>query len=277
MATGSTSATEYESDMFKFFGKGEDGVYTCAWLDCVDSHLPTPSSLGTGIVVEDTILLCDGYTSSGSRECYELKPGQNMQARPPLDIPIGGHSVFVPRQGSPNEWWLAANAQGGTKRIQVAYFLPGSSDLVVGGPGPWNVVQYLPEPLSVVCLMKIAASELFSADLIFLSGVPTTSASSGNKNWMKQIGGTPEDDSAWVELPQSLEKRLGGSCGVLHQFSTTTGTDNATVIVMAGGLRSSTSEFLRIPVVSSTMTSVRSFEDILWQIGPDVGESRCVT
>merc|ERR1711972_335039 len=43
---------------------------------------------------------------------------------------------------------------------------------------------------------------------------------------------------------------------------------------MGGGLRSSTSEFLRIPVVSSTMTSVRSFDNIVWQMGPDVGESR---
>ena len=76
-----------------------------------------------------------------------------MQARPPLDIPLGGHSVFVPRrgQGHQDAWWLVSNAQGGTKTIKEAYFLPGSSHLAAGA---WEVEYPLPEPLNVVCFMK---------------------------------------------------------------------------------------------------------------------------
>ena len=309
VATGSTSATEFASNGVQLFGKHDEWGYKYASVEnCSLSltypdpsypnlfTLPTSSSLGTGIVVNGTILLCDGYTSSGSRECYELTPDQGIQARPPLDIPIGGHSVFVPRQPSPspNAWWLVSNTQGGTKTIKEAYFPPGSSNLAAGA---WVEEHPLPEPLNIVCFMTFSVTAYnWTWTVIFLSGVPTTSASTGNKNWIKYIGPTPGGDSAWTELPQSLEKRLGGSCGVLRQFNSIhTDADNSTVIVMAGGLRSSTSEYLRIPFVSLSTACSRAqdsyrsclvncmcsfvgpFNSLTWQMGPDVGESRCVS
>ena len=100
MATGSTSATEFASDSVQFYEKDEWGYSYVVPRGCnltdVQSwnslSLPTASSLGAGIVVEDTIMLCEGYTSSGVRECYQLIEGQGIQARPPLPIPNGGRS-----------------------------------------------------------------------------------------------------------------------------------------------------------------------------------------
>ena len=205
MATASTSATDFESNQIQFYEKNPaEGRYSLVEpYDCPDLYsLPKASSLGTGIVVEDTIMLCDGYTSSGVRECYEFIEGQGFQARPPLDIPNGGHSIYLHREHSQSAWWLAPNTQGGTQNIVEVYS---------------ESEQPLPEPLNVVCFLKIPARGLITRDYVFLSGIPTTSSSTGNKNWIKQIGLSPIDDSTWIELPDSIEKRLGGSCGVLHQ------------------------------------------------------------
>ena len=224
-------------------------------------------------------MLCEGYTSSGVRECYEIIEGQGFQARPPLDIPNGGHSLYVHRQRSQDAWWLAPTTQGGTKNILEAYFHPDTTSLENGA---WGFEQPLPEPLNVVCLMNIAAQSSIGMSYVFLSGVPTTSSSTGNKNWIKQIGPSPNADSNWVQLPDTMEKRLGGSCGVLHQDSSTTAGTGNTVIVMAGGLRSSTSEFLRIPdnLLESPwnldMVLLVWIDDGVWQMGPDVGEARSV-
>ena len=261
MATGSTSATEFESSRIDFYEKNEWGYSNVVPRDCDLPSLPTASTLGTGVVIEDTIMLCEGYTSSGVRECYEFVEGQGFQARPPLDIPNGGHSLYLHREEYQNEWWVASNTQGGTQNIFEVYS---------------ESERSIPEPLNVVCFMKIAARGSISRDFVFLSGVPTTSSSTGNKNWIKQIGPSPNLDSGWVQLPDSLEKRLGGSCGVLHQDSATTGTDyNSTVIVMAGGLRSSTSEFLRIPdnLLEGIVVGFWQGKGV-WQMGPDVGEDR---
>ena len=282
MATGSTSAAEFASDSVQFYEKDEWGYSYVVPRGCnltdVQSwnslSLPTASSLGTGIVVEDTIMLCEGYTSSGVRECYQLIEGQGIQARPPLPIPNGGHSVYVHRERSQDAWWVAPNTQGGTKNILEAYFLSDTTSLE---PGAWEFEQPLPEPLNVVCLMKIAAQGSIGLDYVFLSGVPTTSSSTGNKNWIKQIGPSPNDDSHWVQLPDSIEKRLGGSCGVLHQNSNSAGsTENSTVIVMAGSLWSSTSEFLLIPdnLLQSPWIDVGFLDVEGWVMGPDVGEAR---
>ena len=161
--------------------------------------------------------------------------------------------------------------------IQEAYFHSDSTSLEAGA---WEVEQPLPEPLNIVCLIKIVLPFPGSPQFVFLSGLPTTSSSTGNKNWIKKIGPFPADDSNWILLPESIERRLGGSCGVLHQNSTTTtGTTGTTVVVMAGSLRSSTSEFLRIPDnlldASTTWNSDIAAPDFgMWQIGPDVGEAR---
>ena len=275
MATGSTSATAFESNQIQFYEKNpEEGRYSLVEpYDCPDlNSLPTPSSLGTGIVVEDTIRLCDGYTSSGVRECYEFIEGQGFQARPPLDIPNGGHSLYLHREESQNEWWLAPNTQGGTQNILKAYFQSDSTSL---DNGAWEDEQRLPEPLNVVCFMKIPARGSITSNFVFLSGVPTNSSSTGNKNWIKQIeiGTTPQDGN-WVQLPDSIEKRLGGSCGVLHQTSgVDTDYKNSTVVVMAGGLRSSTSEYLLLPDSGLEGCCLVGYGGV-WQMGPDVGEAR---
>ena len=271
MATGSTSATDFESNLILFYEKNsEEGRYSQVEpYDCPDlNSLPTSSSLGTGIVLEDTIMLCDGYTSSGVRECYKFIEGQGFQARPPLDIPNGGHSLHLHREESQNEWWLAPNTQGGTQNIIEVY---SESELP------------LPEPLNVVCFLKIPARGLITRDYVFLSGIPTTSSSTGNKNWIKQIGPSPIDDSTWIELPDSIEKRLGGSCGVLHQANIGfDSSDNFTVVVMAGGLHSSTSEFIQIHhiLLLSPWFPNMAIGDFIagaaWQMGPDVGEARYV-
>ena len=303
MATGSTSATEFASDRIQFYEKNQWGDWAYVVprdcnLNLQDLYfptLPTASSLGIGIVVEDTIILCDGYTSSGARECYEFIEGQGFQARPPLDIPYGGHSLYLHREHSQNAWWLAPNTKGGTTNILEAYFQSNTTSLESGA---WEFEQPLPEPLNVVCLIKFTPGYWHpgSPEIVFLSGVPTRSSSTGNKNWIKKISPSgPAYDSNWILLPQSNEKRLGGSCGVLHQNSTAAGTDNSTVVVMAGGLRSSTSEFLRLSEnlldTSTTWNSDNSEEvretertrlnsDIAtldfgtWQTGPDVGEAR---
>ena len=277
MATGSTSATEFSSNSVQFYEKTEWGYSYVVPRGCnlpVQSwnllSLPTASSLGTGIVVEDTILLCEGYTSSGVRECYEIIEGQGFQARPPLDIPNGGHSLYVHRQRSQDGWWLAPTTQGGTKNILEAYF---QSDTTSLENGAWEFEQPLPEPLNVVCLMNIAAQGPTTMNYVFLSGVPTTSSSIGNKNWIKQIGPSPNDDSTWMQLPDSIEKRLGGSCGVLHQNLTG---NSSTVVVMAGSLWSSTSEFLRMPynLLASPWIDVGVLDVGTWQMGPAVGETR---
>ena len=280
MATGSTSATDFQSNQILFYEKNpEEGRYSQVEpYDCPDLNSPpTPSSLGTGIVFEDTIILCDGYTSSGVRECYEFIEGQGFQARPPLDIPNGGHSLYLHREESQNEWWLAPNTQGGTQNVLKAYFQSDTTSLETGA---WEVEQPLPEPLNVVCFMKIPARGSITSDFVFLSGVPTTSSSTGNKNWIKQIGPSPNADSNWMELPDSMEKRRGGSCGVLHQDSATTRLDY-TVVVMAGGHRSSTTEFLQILDIhlESTWQPFTWFgvsQWGAWEMGPDVGEARSV-
>ena len=283
MATGSTSATDFASSGIQFYEKYEWGYTILELPDCNFFNLPIASSLGTGIVVEDAIMLCDGYTSSGVRECWELIEGQDIQARPPLDIPNGGHSLYLHREHSQNTWWLAPNTQGGTQSILEAYF---QSDTTSLEPGAWEFEQPLPEPLNVVCFIKFTPGSWppGSPEIVFLSGVPTTSSSTGNKNWIKKISPFgPAYDSDWTLLPESNEKRLGGSCGVLHQNSTTAGTDNSTVVVMAGGLRSSTSEFLRLSenLLGNAMTwnpdIATSPPDFgIWQMGPDVGEARSV-
>ena len=114
VATGSTSNTEFASNQVQFYEKQEHGGYESVvpeqcnlGSDYSTLPLPTASSLGTGIVVNDTIRLCEGYTTSGVRECYDIIPGQGYQARPPLDIPYGGQSVFLPEEGYNGSWWLA--------------------------------------------------------------------------------------------------------------------------------------------------------------------------
>ena len=114
VATGSTSPAEYNSSQVQFYEKQEQGGYEYVvpqgcnlGSDYNTLPLPTGSSLGTGIVVNDTIRLCEGYTTSGVRECYDIIPGQGYQARPPLDIPYGGQSVFLPEEGYNGSWWLA--------------------------------------------------------------------------------------------------------------------------------------------------------------------------
>ena len=282
MATGSTSATEYASNRIEFYEKSEQGYsYVvprgCNFNQALDfPTLPTASSHGTGIIVEDTIILCEGATSSGVRECYEFIEGQGFQARPASpDIPYGGHSVYVQRDESQNGWWLAAHTQSGSENIIEANFHSDSTSLDAGA---WEFEQPLPEPLNVICLIKISLPIPGSPDIVFLSGVPSTTDSIRNRNWIKKIGPSPVDDSNWILLPES-EQRLGGHCGVLHQNSLTPGTDDSTVVVMAGGLRSSTSEFLRIPDnllgASTSWNSDTATPDFgTWQLGPDVGEAR---
>ena len=276
VATGSTSATDFASSEIQFFEKSsEEGHYSYVVPnDCKFYALPTGSSLGTGVVIEDAVMLCEGYTSSGVGECYEFIEGQGFQARPASpDIPDGGHSVYVQRDGSQNAWWLAAHTQGGSQNILEANFHSDSTSLDAGA---WEFEQPLPEPLNVICLIKISLPIPGSPDIVFLSGVPSTTDSIRNRNWIKKIGPSPVDDSNWILLPESNENRLGGHCGVLHQNSTTSGTDDSTVVVMAGGLRSSTSEFLRIPDnllgASTTWNSYIAAPD--WQMGPDIGEAR---
>ena len=287
LATGSTSETEFASNRIQFYEKNEQGYSYVVPRGCNFNledlnlpTLPTASSLGTGIVVEDTIILCEGATSSGVRECYEFIEGQGFQTRPASpDIPDGGHSVYVHRDGSQNAWWLAAHTTGGSENILEANFHSDSTSLDAGA---WEFEQPLPEPLNVICLIKISLPIPGSPDIVFLSGVPTTTDSIRNRNWIKKIGPSPVDDSNWILLPESIiqsENRLGGHCGVLHQNSTTSGTDDSTVVVMAGGLRSSTSEFLRIPDnllgASTTWNSYIAAPDFgMWQMGPDVGEAR---
>ena len=276
VATGSTSATDFASSSVQFYEKNEWGYSYVVPRGCnlpVQSwnllSLPTASSLGTGIVVEDTIMLCEGYTSSGVRECYEFIEGQGFQTRPPLDIPNGGHSLYMHRQGYQDAWWLAPTTQGGTKNILEAYFHSDTTSLETGA---WEVEQPLPEPLNVVCLMNIAAQGTTTMNYVFLSGVPTTTSSIGNKNWIKQIDASPYD-STWMQLPDSIEKRLGGSCGILHQNLTG---NSSTVIVMAGSLWSSTSELLTIPdnLLESPWIDVGFLDVGAWQMGPDLGETR---
>ena len=165
---------------------------------------------------------------------------------------------------------MAPNTQGGTKNLFEAYFPSDTTSLETGA---WESEQPLPEPLNVVCLVKIAAQGSISLDYVFLSGVPTSSSSIGNKNWIKQVGASPIDDSDWVELPDSIEKRLGGSCGVLRQNSAG---ENSTIVVMAGSLWSSTSEFLRIPdnLLGSPWIDIGFLDVQSWQMGPDIGETR---
>ena len=283
VATGSTSATDFASSEIQFFEKSsEEGHYSYVVPnDCKFYALPTGSSLGTGVVIEDAVMLCEGYTSSGVRECYEFVEGQGLQARPPLDIPNGGHSVYLHREHSQNAWWLAPNTQGGTANILEAYFQSDTTSLETGA---WEFEQPLPEPLNVVCLIKFTPGSWSpgAPEIVFLSGVPTTSSSTGNKNWIKKIGPFgPAYDSDWTLLPESNEKRLGGSCGVVHQNSTTVGTENSTVVVMAGGLSSATSEFLRFSdnLLDNAMTWNPDIATLppdfgIWQMGPDVGEAR---
>ena len=120
MATGSTSATSFASSSVQFYEKNESGYSYVVPRGCnllVQSwnslSLPTASSLGTGIVVGDTLMLCEGYTSSGVRECYKLIEGEGFVASPPLEIPNGGHSIYVQPERSPDAWWVAPNTQGG--------------------------------------------------------------------------------------------------------------------------------------------------------------------
>ena len=270
VATGSTSNTEFASNQVQFYEKQEHGGYAYVvpeqcnlGSDYSTLPLPTASSLSTGIVVNDTIRLCEGYTTSGVRECYDIIPGQGYQARPPLDIPYGGHSVFLPEEGYDGSWWLANTTLGGTENIQEATVSLDNNHLVVG---PWGEEQ-LPEPLSVTCLIRIPIPNHPDDHLIFLSGVPTTSSSTGNKNWIK--GSQDHSWYSWTELPESQTRRLGGSCGMLTDYDTTYST-NVSVVVMAGGLQGQTSEFLRILHFGTSI----DHSPTRWMMGPDVGESR---
>ena len=143
VATGSTSPAEYNSSQVQFYEKQEQGGYEYVvpqgcnlGSDYNTLPLPTGSSLGTGIVVNDTIRLCEGYTTSGVRECYDIIPGQGYQARPPLDIPWGGHSVYLPGgEGSGGSWWLTNTTSRGVENIYKATISLDNDHMVVG---PWE-------------------------------------------------------------------------------------------------------------------------------------------
>jgi len=282
VATGYTDQTgsEYASSQIQMYKKdAESANYTyvlptgCKFNVQKNQNptLPSVSSLGTGIVLPDeSITLCEGYTPSGVRKCYKYTHGQGFQARPGLDIPRGGQSVLVRRDDSLKTWWVAAaDAKGVTSNIFEASLDTEES----------LSEQPLPEPLKpLVCFTRIPATGSIDRDFVLLSGVPTTSSSNGNKNWIRQVGKTSADDSNWVPLPDSLEQRLGGSCGILRQNSATAENDS-TVVVLAGGYQSSTSEVLVIPdtLLESTWTESSTPQELgtlAWQMGPDVGERR---
>ena len=178
------------------------------------------------------------------------------------DLSNGGHSVMTTFVLSADEspfpaWLIFPNKQGGT--TDAFYItLDGAQN-----PMPYTPV---PEALSITCVLPTEFG-------IFISGVPTSSPSTGNRNWLYH-GYDLSTEGTWTELPESREKRLGGSCGSLRSMSTTTDTDNSTVIVMAGGLRSSSSEYLRLPYgpLEEPVTS-EAFSQT-WKEGPDVGEAR---
>jgi len=282
VATGYTDQTgsEYASSQIQMYRKdAESENYTYVLpTGCKinvqknqNPTLPSVSSLGTGIVLPDeSITLCEGYTPSGVRKCYKYTQGQGFQARPGLDLPRGGQSVLARRDDALKTWWVAAaDAKGVTSNIFEASLDTEES----------LSEQPLPEPLKpLVCFTRIPATGSIDRDFVLLSGVPTTSSSNGNKNWIRQVGKTSADDSNWVPLPDSLEQRLGGACGILRQNSATA-ENNSTVVVLAGGYQSSTSELLVIPDIlfESTWTGSSTPQllgTLAWQMGPDVGESR---
>ena len=82
MVTWSTSSTEFASNSVQFYEKTSEcaPIPTLFWGAAISPFNPRISLL-TGIIVEDTFMLCDGYTSSGVRECYKFVEGQGFQAR----------------------------------------------------------------------------------------------------------------------------------------------------------------------------------------------------
>ena len=277
VATGATSASDFTSNTVQYYEKNRvTGDYVSKVSEvCNPEGLPQASSLGIGITAQRydangqwydstgvTIFLCDGYTDNGVRECYSFVEGQGLQVTSAVrvpDIPNGGHSVFLSLKGGRAPlWWTVANTQGGPEYSMMAQLSPSQS------PGRWLRGLRLPDQLNVVCFMNITGTAY-----VFLSGIPVSSASTGNKNWLIH-----KDLATWLPLQDSREKRLGGSCGVLQQHTNTTGSDNATVIVMAGGLRSSSSEYLRIPTTTSESGTGEYLHLLSWQAGPDVEEER---
>ena len=182
------------------------------------------------------------------------------------DLSNGGHSVlttFTPctlcgRDDIPFLAWLIfPNEQGGT-----------TNAFYITLDGKQHSMPYSPLPiaLSITCVLPTEFG-------IFISGIPSSSPSTGNKNWLYH-GYDLSTWGTWTELPESREKRLGGSCGSLRSRSTTEGTDNSTVIVMAGGLRSSFSEYLRLPDGPLEEPATSKAFSQTWKEGPDVGEFR---
>ena len=255
VAAGSPSATDYTSNQIQLYERHpETGVYSYAKSNvCNPNGLPQKSTFGVGAVVtsvpDQTILFCEGYTAENTGECRKFKQGEGFKewdaARPTSLNLARGHSVLTELDAWGLVWWIFTPARGGTSSTDLIK-LDGTSS----GSGP-----NLPEPLNMVCVLEIVNVG------IFLSGIPTTGAgSNGNKNWLYISN---KDGGSWKPLPESKEKRSGGSCGVFHPNESIT-------IVMAGG-------FFETTTSSEKFNLTRWLDDETspgWMEGPDVGEAR---
>lgn len=194
------------------------------------TNLP-PSTNSIGAVfrgttaMEATLFFCAGFIegSEAPSQCYMYNKGAGFSPIFSLESIFmnapGASVVFTTDEG--DYWWIIGEDWNGVSTT-VYFNLTRNYNL------PQNSPPTLPKALNAPCITKV------NNTFAFVTGVPMNEPATTNLAWLYDFF-----NDAWIQLPNTLEKRLGASCGCVD-------TDEGPYVVLAGGLYEDTCEIINI-------------------------------
>ena len=235
IATGDGTST---LDSVEIFGEGVDGNFTPVEECSGIPNFPFATSSATGAMLNDRPHICVGYSKDGegSGECFGLETSGSWTNTFDLKNALtqwGASALFHDWSGNEDAWWIVGGQPDGV------------GTEVWGGSPPKEISEdgiKLPKVINRPCIAKI------SNDEVFVVASPKFEVSDTLQAWIYNI-----QTNTWTELPPTLDKRSGASCGYIQS-------DLGRFVVVAGGLKTSTTEILNLATMS-------------WNWGPDIGSN----
>ena len=233
IATGDGTST---LDSVEILGEGVDGNFTPVEACSGISKFPFATSSATGALLNDRPHICVGYSKDGegSGKCFGIETSGSWTNTFNLTHNItqwGSSALFHDWSGYEDAWWIVGGQADGV-----------GTEVWEGTP-PREISEdqiKLPKVINKPCMAKISDYE------VFVAASPKFEVSDTLLAWIFNI-----QTNTWTELPPTLNARTGASCGYLQS-------DLGRYVVVAGGLRTSTTEILDL----TTM---------IWNWGPDIG------
>jgi len=213
--------------------EGADGMYTPSGCSGI-ADFPVATSSATGGILNGVPHVCVGFSADSHRECFGFGGDGSWKNEFNLTNALwewGSSVVFKDWDEHEEAWWIIGGQPNGDETEVWGGFPPSEIS---------NNEIRLPKIINQPCIVKISDQEAFVTAKPKLVPADTMLA------WIYNI-----QSNTWTELPNTLQKRSGPSCGYIQ-------TDSGRFVVLAGGLSLSSTEILDLST-------------LIWSTGPDLG------